>query len=142
VQAYQKPAEQAIDDVVAAINPYGLHFAVLDPYGLDLPFSVIEKLAALKRVDLMILLSTGDLQRNFRKDYVDPRHSMLDRFAPNWRQHIHLSGADASRPIKSQTYIQAVKDIPSYAPSGCAPSYLERTRGNSAACSKSPDWHA
>jgi three-Cys-motif partner protein len=100
VQAYQKPAEQAIDDVVAAINPYGLHFAVLDPYGLDLPFSVIEKLAALKRVDLMILLSTGDLQRNFRKDYVDPRHSMLDRFAPNWRQHVHLSAADASRPIK------------------------------------------
>ncbi|MGZ5141778.1 MAG: three-Cys-motif partner protein TcmP [Burkholderiales bacterium] len=94
VVAYRKPADQAVDEVAAAVNPYSLHFAVLDPYNLDLPFFVIERLAELKRVDLMILLSTGDLQRNFRKDYVDPKHSTLDRLAPGWRQHIALSGAD------------------------------------------------
>jgi len=94
VTAYVKPAERAVEDVVKAIDPYGLHFAVLDPYSLDLPFSVIESLSALKRVDLMILLSTGDLQRNFRKDYVDPAHSTLDRFAPGWRSHVDLTGGD------------------------------------------------
>jgi three-Cys-motif partner protein len=103
VQAYQKPAEQAVDDVVAAINPYGLHFAVLDPYGLDLPFSVIEKLAALKRVDLMILLSTGDLQRNFRKDYVDPSIRCLTALRPIGDNTSTSPELTPAAPLKSQT---------------------------------------
>jgi three-Cys-motif partner protein len=50
VRAYAIPAEQSVEKVVAELNPYGLHFAVLDSFGLDLPFSVIEKLAGLKRL--------------------------------------------------------------------------------------------
>src|ERR1700685_4289279 len=45
---FAKPAEVAIDDVLAAVNPAGLHFAFLDPYNLEqLPFRIIEKLARL-----------------------------------------------------------------------------------------------
>jgi hypothetical protein len=47
----------------------------------------------------------------------------------------------AQPPIESRTSKQR-RTFRSYAQSGCAPSYLERTRRNSAACCKSPDWHA
>lgn len=94
VVAFNKPAEGAADDVLASLNPHGLHFAFLDPYGLELPFEVIRKLATLKRIDLMMLLSTGDLQRNFRREYVAPDHSRLDTFAPGWRDRVKTSTAD------------------------------------------------
>jgi three-Cys-motif partner protein len=98
----KKPAEEAVEDVVAALNPHGLHFAVLDPFSLDLPFSIIKKLAQLKRMDLLMLLSTGDLQRNFRKDYLDPDDRRLDRFAPGWRTKVDLSGAVPDEALRQR----------------------------------------
>ena len=42
-----------------------LHFAFLDPYNLEqLPFSIIEKLASVQRMDMLIHVSVLDLQRN------------------------------------------------------------------------------
>jgi three-Cys-motif partner protein len=32
---HNKPAQEAIDDIVFALNPSGLHFAFLDPYNLE-----------------------------------------------------------------------------------------------------------
>ena len=79
------PAEDTVREILPQINQYGLHFALLDPYNLDdLPFSVIERLAGLKRIDLMINLCTGDLQRNLRETYLRDDNNTLRRFAPGW----------------------------------------------------------
>jgi three-Cys-motif partner protein len=82
------PAVEAVDRVVAKLNQYGLHFAFLDPYNLAaIPFEVIQKLASVKRVDLLVHVSVQDLQRNLHK-YIQQKPSPLDAFAPNWRDHI------------------------------------------------------
>ena len=62
---YVGRAEDTVRRIVARLNPYGLHFALLDPYNLqDLPFSVIEALSQLRRIDLLVHVSAQDLQRN------------------------------------------------------------------------------
>ncbi len=86
-------AVEVVDKIVAKLNPYALHFAFLDPYNLGaLPFSIIKKLAALKRMDLLIHVSISDLQRNLRR-YIEARESPLDAFAPGWRDEV-----DENRP--------------------------------------------
>jgi len=58
-----------IDDVVRNIPPYGLNIALLDPYGLEaLKFGTIKKLAAFKRMDLIIHFPTMDMKRNFDRN--------------------------------------------------------------------------
>jgi hypothetical protein len=40
---FSETAEAAVDPIIYALNPAGLHFAFLDPYNLEnLPFSIIE----------------------------------------------------------------------------------------------------
>ena len=78
-------AEDNVGGVVEAINPYGLHFAYLDPFNLtSLPFSIIQTLARLKHVDMLIHVSVMDLQRN-AMNYSADDVQHLDRFAPGWR---------------------------------------------------------
>jgi three-Cys-motif partner protein len=77
--------------IVEKLNPYGLHFAFLDPYNLqDLPFSVIEAFSKLKRVDMLIHVSAQDLQRNLHS-YTRPGDHRLDTFAPGWRKAVDLN---------------------------------------------------
>ncbi|MCA1533848.1 three-Cys-motif partner protein TcmP [Bradyrhizobium sp. NBAIM03] len=83
---YSDPADVAIDKIVAAVNPSGLHFAFLDPFNLaGLSFDIIRKLSKLK-VDLLIHVSVHDLQRNL-DDYSRPG-DVLDTFAPGWSKHV------------------------------------------------------
>lgn len=83
---YSDPADVAVDKIVAALNPSGLHFAFLDPYNLEgLSFNIIRKLSKLK-VDLLIHVSVHDLQRNL-DDYSRPG-DVLDTFAPGWSSHV------------------------------------------------------
>ena len=89
---YSGMAENAVDRIVHAINPYGLHFAFLDPYNLEqLPFSIIEKLASIQRMDMLIHVSVQDLQRNL-DDYSRPG-GVLDSFIPGWRQQVNKDQA-------------------------------------------------
>lgn len=82
-------AESAVR-IAGKLNPYGLHFAFLDPYNLeDLPFSVIESFSKLKRIDMLIHVSAQDLQRNLHS-YVEPDDMRLERFAPGWREAVDL----------------------------------------------------
>jgi len=77
---YSDTADVAVEKIVAAVNPKGLHFAFLDPYNLEgLSFDIIRKLSKLK-VDLLIHVSVHDLQRNL-DDYSRPG-DVLDTFAP------------------------------------------------------------
>jgi len=88
---YVGKAEDVAPQIVARLNPYGLHFAFLDPYNLDaLPFSVIEALSHLRHIDILIHVSALDLQRNLDA-YTKPEDNRLDRFAPGWRQHVELN---------------------------------------------------
>jgi three-Cys-motif partner protein len=83
-------AEDTAKRIAARVNPYGLHFAFLDPYNLQqLPFSVIEAFTRLKRIDLLIHVSTQDLQRNLDV-YSQSQSSPLDAFAPGWRSVVDL----------------------------------------------------
>lgn len=67
-----------------------MHLALLDPFRLgELPFSVIESLARVKRMDLLNHASARDLTRDLH-NYVrtdGPKH--LHRFAPRWRDHVY-----------------------------------------------------
>jgi three-Cys-motif partner protein len=84
-----KSADVAVDEVVTAVNPSGLHFAFLDPYNLEyMPFSIIQKLARLQRMDMLIHVSVQDLQRNL-DEYSRPG-GVLDKFAPGWRDQVDL----------------------------------------------------
>jgi three-Cys-motif partner protein len=92
VRTFLGEAEAIVDQVIASLSPSGLHFALLDPFRLgDLPFSVIERLAGVKRMDLLIHVSAMDLKRDLhsylRTD--GPKH--LDRFAPQWKQSVDTS---------------------------------------------------
>ena len=88
---YVGRAENVVQQIVARLNPHGLHFAFLDPYNLDaLPFSVIEAFGYLKHVDILIHVSALDLQRNLDA-YTKLEDNRLERFAPGWRQHVGLN---------------------------------------------------
>jgi three-Cys-motif partner protein len=84
-------AEDTAIRIVKKLNPFGLHFAFLDPYNLqDMPFSVIEAFSKLKRIDMLIHVSAQDLQRNLHS-YTRPGDPRLDSFAPGWRKAVDLN---------------------------------------------------
>jgi three-Cys-motif partner protein len=91
VRAYCMPAKEAVIKIVADIkasHPYGLHFAFIDPFSLGLlDFSIIEQLAAIKRMDLMIHLSLMDLQRNLHIN-LQPERSAFNLFCPGWESTV------------------------------------------------------
>jgi three-Cys-motif partner protein len=83
-------ADVTVVKIARRLNPYGLHFAFLDPYKLEaLPFSVIEAFARFKYVDLLIHVSAQDLQRNL-DTYSKSKNGPLDRFAPGWRKAVDV----------------------------------------------------
>ncbi len=87
-------ATDTVDRIVRKLHPYALHLAFLDPFNLEaLPFEVIRKLAALKRMDLLIHVSLQDLNRNLRR-YVRQEESPLDQFAPGWRDSVDVNRSD------------------------------------------------
>ena len=78
-------AVQAVTEVTESVNPYGLHFAFVDPFSLGaLDFRIIRSLSLLKRIDMLILLSKMDLQRNLWQN-LNSEESAFDCFAPGWR---------------------------------------------------------
>jgi three-Cys-motif partner protein len=91
VRPYPGEAETVVDQVIASLDPRGLHFAFLDPYNLGaLPFVIIEKLASVKRMDLLVHVSAMDLKRDLH-NYVRPEGPKdLDHFAPGWREHVNI----------------------------------------------------
>ena len=86
----------AADQLIGHLDPYALHTVFLDPYGLGpLDFEIFRLLSRLRRVDLMIHISTMDFQRNL-SSYMSATRSELDNFAPGWREVIR-PGGDPSR---------------------------------------------
>lgn len=89
-------AIDAVKQMVASVNRYGLHSAFIDPYNLgSLDFKIIRALATLKRIDMLIHVSVMDLQRNLL-DYLGAEESAFDAFAPGWRDQVDTVGAQAT----------------------------------------------
>lgn len=89
VRVFPGEAHEIVDDVIRSLDPAGLHLALVDPYNLgDLPFAVIEKLARVKRMDLLIHVSATDLKRDLHNYLGTDGPNQLDRFAPGWRDRI------------------------------------------------------
>jgi three-Cys-motif partner protein len=89
-------AALVVDRVIARLDPYALHFAFLDPYGLAaLPFDVLRKLATLKRMDMLVHVSVQGLQRNLGR-FVSSKSCALDGFAPGWRKVVDPRHVDAN----------------------------------------------
>jgi three-Cys-motif partner protein len=102
-------AEETARRIVRKLNPYGLHFAFLDPFNLqDLAFSVIETLSNLKRIDLLIHISAQDLQRNLHA-YTRPGDDRLERFAPGWRSEVNLK--QSQRAIRAALLVFWAKNV-------------------------------
>lgn len=91
---HNKPAAEAIDDIVYALNPSGLHFAFLDPYNLEfLSFDIIEKLARFRHMDMLVHVSVQDLQRNADMERYKVPGGVFDKFAPGWRKVVNQQQA-------------------------------------------------
>ena len=68
--SYVGEAGVVVDQVMNAINPYGLHLAFLDPFNLSqLPFSIIEKMLRVKRMDMIIHVSVQDFAAQPRQAF-------------------------------------------------------------------------
>jgi three-Cys-motif partner protein len=108
---YAAPAEDAVDRIVRALNPAGLHFAFLDPFNLEnLPFSVIEKLSKFQRMDMLIHVSIFDLQRNLRAYIEDGR--VLNAFMPGWRDAVDVDRSDhAVRTDLLQHWLGLIRNL-------------------------------
>lgn len=89
-------ALDAVKMLPSILNPYGLHFAFIDPYSLGaLNFEIIRSLSTLKRIDMMIHVSAMDLQRNLDKN-VGFDDSSYDEFAPGWREKVNLVSSQSA----------------------------------------------
>lgn len=86
-----------VDDIVKSINETdrvyregiwpSLNLAFLDPEGLELEWSTVEKLASVNRMDLIINVSTSGFERNVEKMINSSDTSLLEAFfgTNNWR---------------------------------------------------------
>ena len=109
-------ADATVIRIARKLNPYGLHFAFLDPYNLEaLPFSVIEALAKFKHIDVLIHVSVHDLQRNLDA-YSLSKDGPLDHFAPGWRNSVSLKQSKSATRAAYVAYWAAKMEKLGFAP--------------------------
>ncbi len=88
VHAFAGSAVDTSRQVVQKIDRTSLHIAFLDPFNIgSLPFEVIRTLGQVKHLDMIIHVSTMDLQRNLRA-MID--NGILDEFAPGWAKRVDV----------------------------------------------------
>jgi three-Cys-motif partner protein len=106
------PAKDTAVRIATRLNKLGLHLVFLDPFSLgDLPFSVIQRFADLKYVDMLIHVSAQDLQRNLDR-YVASADSPLDSFAPGWREFVDLKqGKSATRAAYIEYWLSKIEAL-------------------------------
>ena len=86
-------ADLTVDWILPQLSRRGLHLALLDPFNAGhLHFSIIEKLAVMPAIDIVVHLSTGDIQRNIATG-LNASYSSLDNFAPGWRDAVSVQSS-------------------------------------------------
>ena len=110
--SYVGDANVVVDQVMNAINPYGLHLAFLDPFNLaQLPFSIIERMLKVRRMDMIIHVSLQDLQRNL-DEYSRVGDPTLDHFAPGWRNVVDTRQSMAAlRAALVEYWLKAIRSL-------------------------------
>jgi three-Cys-motif partner protein len=110
VKILEQDVNQAVDEVCREIfNIDSVHLegvyssfniAFLDPEGLELEWATVEKLANMRRMDLIINFSTSGINRNYRREDSD----RIDRFfgTAEWRKR---TPENASASIKRRIWI-------------------------------------
>ncbi|TQM17028.1 three-Cys-motif partner protein [Pseudoxanthomonas sp. 3HH-4] len=89
------PAEETVRPAINALHKGGLNLAFIDPFNANLPFSVIETLGELNRMDQLIHFSVMDYRRNLSTMMQDGR---LDSLAPGWQKVVSKTmGVDEQR---------------------------------------------
>src|SRR5882757_2111700 len=111
-------ASVVVDQVMSVINPYGLHLAFLDPFNLaQLPFSIIERMLQVKRMDMIIHVSVQDLQRNF--DTHSRVGQSLDIFAPGWRDAVDVNQSTAAlRAAFIEYWLETIRSLGTHPATG------------------------
>lgn len=88
----QGDCNQLADEVVRAVPDRSLAVVFIDPTGLDVHFSTIERIAQDRRADFLLLFADAvDLVRNVRR-YEALEHSKLDKMfgdGSRWREEFH-----------------------------------------------------
>lgn len=85
---YEGFAHETVKQILNDLPRNGLHLVLLDPFNAGhLHFSIIEELASFKNIDIVVHLSTGDIQRNIA-DGLSNGRSTLDNFAPGWQSAV------------------------------------------------------
>ncbi len=83
-------AVQSVQQIVANLNPHGLHFAFLDPFSLEaLDFRIVDALSKLKRIDMLVHVNQMDMQRNLVSN-TKADESAFDVFAHGWRNKVDV----------------------------------------------------
>lgn len=89
VKIYHEDANEVVSRICYELTASdkklaSLNIAFLDPEGLELHWSTVEKLAAIKHMDLIINFSTMGIVRNIGSGSLDP----IDRYfgTPQWRE--------------------------------------------------------
>ena len=115
---YVGDANAVVDQVMSAINPYGLHLAFVDPFNLaQLPFSIIERMLRVKRMDMIIHVSLQDLQRNL--DEYSRDGGTLDIFAPGWRDVVDVRQSMAAlRAALIEYWLKAIRSLGTHPATG------------------------
>jgi three-Cys-motif partner protein len=116
--SYVGQASVVVDQVMKAINPRGLHLAFLDPFNLaQLPFSIIERMLRVQRMDMIIHVSLQDLQRNL--DMHSRVGGALDIFAPGWRDAIDVKQAtNALRAAFVDYWLKSIRSLGTHPATG------------------------
>ena len=83
-------SNELVNDIVAHLkrdDKHSLNLAFLDPYGLELHWTTVAKLASLQRMDLIIHYSQMGFNRFMRTAYKSDSQTAVDIFfgSENWR---------------------------------------------------------
>jgi len=107
---YEGLAHETVVQILRDLPRNGLHLALLDPFNAGhLHFSIIEQLASFRNIDIVVHLSTGDIQRNIA-DGLHSAKSTLDNFAPGWQKAIsQVSSKSDMRMMFLQHWFSLVK---------------------------------
>jgi three-Cys-motif partner protein len=116
---YVGDANVVVDQVMTAINPYGLHLAFLDPFNLaQLPFSIIERMLRVQRMDMIIHVSLQDLQRNL-DEYSRVGDPTLDNFSPGWRDAVDVNQSMAAlRAALIEYWLKSIRSLGTHPATG------------------------
>lgn len=99
VHEIEGSATVAAELIVPRLRVGSLNFVFLDPYSLAaLDFRIFRTLAPLKRIDLMVHVSTMDFQRNLDANLSACEGSSdFDTLAPGWRVHVAAASRQSQR---------------------------------------------